>query len=84
MDRISFFDGEQKLIVDIAENDITVNLLNSTDLGVAFLVRTEGKTFYHAGDLFCMLTIGEDEYLRRCAEIQRKFPGRRCRVMIYM
>ncbi|MCR5734804.1 MAG: MBL fold metallo-hydrolase, partial [Lachnospiraceae bacterium] len=46
MDKISFFDGKQKLIIDIAENDITVNSLKSTDLGVAFLVEADGKTFY--------------------------------------
>lgn len=30
---------------------VTVETLRSTDEGVAFLVRTEGKTIYHAGDL---------------------------------
>ena len=29
----------------------TVRTLRSTDLGVAFLVITNGGTFYHAGDL---------------------------------
>lgn len=30
---------------------IEICTLKSTDAGVAFLVRTEGKTIYHAGDL---------------------------------
>lgn len=31
--------------------DIKIETLRSTDAGVAFLVQTEGKSFYHAGDL---------------------------------
>lgn len=32
-------------------NGVTIETLNSTDEGVAFLVRTDGFTIYHAGDL---------------------------------
>ena len=32
-------------------DDIHVTTLTSTDSGVAFIIRTEGKTLYHAGDL---------------------------------
>lgn len=32
-------------------DSLSVQTLKSTDEGVAFLVRTEGKTIYHAGDL---------------------------------
>ena len=33
------------------EEDMTVRTFHSTDLGVAFIVETEGKRLYHAGDL---------------------------------
>lgn len=36
---------------DKASGGIEVTTFRSTDEGVAFLVRTEGKTIYHAGDL---------------------------------
>lgn len=32
-------------------DDMEIQTLRSTDVGVAFLVRTEGKSIYHAGDL---------------------------------
>lgn len=32
-------------------NDLEIETLESTDLGVAFIVRVDGKTIYHAGDL---------------------------------
>ena len=38
-------------VQDGAGGEFTVETLKSTDRGVAFLVRYEGKTVYHAGDL---------------------------------
>ncbi len=36
---------------DIANNQVTVQTLNSTDKGVAYLVKADSKAIYHAGDL---------------------------------
>jgi len=41
---------------------ITVTTLNSTDEGVAFLIRCEDKTIYHAGDLNWWRWEGEPDY----------------------
>lgn len=41
--------------------DMKIETLRSTDAGVAFLVRTEGKSFYHAGDLNWWHWEGEPE-----------------------
>lgn len=35
----------------LAIDNLDVKTLESTDLGVAFIVKVEGKRFYHAGDL---------------------------------
>ena len=48
---------------------VTVETLKSTDEGVAFLVRAEGKTVYHAGDLNHWHWEGETEaWNRKMAE----------------
>ena len=36
---------------ELTLDGLSVRTLRSTDAGVAFLVETEGKTIYHAGDL---------------------------------
>lgn len=36
---------------DIEVDNLRIKTLESTDLGVAFLINIEGKTIYHAGDL---------------------------------
>lgn len=41
--------------------DIKVKTFQSTDLGVAFLIETEKKTVYHAGDLHWWHWIGEPD-----------------------
>ncbi len=41
--------------------DIKVKTFKSTDLGVAFLIETEKKTIYHAGDLHWWHWIGEPD-----------------------
>lgn len=52
--------------------DMTVHTLRSTDAGVAFVVETEGKRFYHAGDLNWWHWSGEtEEYNRAMAKAYR-------------
>ena len=41
--------------------DIKIKTFKSTDLGVAFLIETEKKTVYHAGDLHWWHWIGEPD-----------------------
>ena len=61
---------------------LTVTALGSTDEGVAFLVETEGKTIFHAGDLHLWYWDDDTEserrnmYRRYMAEIE-KLRGRR-------
>lgn len=42
-----YADADKEILVD----DVNIMTLESTDEGVAFLVETESKTIYHAGDL---------------------------------
>ena len=42
-----YADANEEILVD----DVKITTLESTDEGVAFLVETEEKTIYHAGDL---------------------------------
>lgn len=42
-------------------NDLEIQTLLSTDLGVAFIIHVEGKYFYHAGDLHWWHWIGEPD-----------------------
>lgn len=42
-----YADADKEILVD----DVNIMTLDSTDEGVAFLVETENKTIYHAGDL---------------------------------
>ena len=42
-----FVKPNQSIIVD----NLKIKTLKSTDLGVAFIVKSENKLFYHAGDL---------------------------------
>ncbi len=41
--------------------DLKIRTLRSTDMGVAFIVETEGKRIYHAGDLNWWHWFGEDK-----------------------
>ena len=69
--------ADQRFSVD----DVFVTTLKSTDEGVAFLVETEGKTIYHAGDLHLWYWDDDtqkergDMYERYMSEIQ-KLSGR--------
>lgn len=52
--------------------DVRVQALRSTDVGVAFVVETEGKRFYHAGDLNWWHWEGEDPAWNRQMETEYK------------
>ena len=67
MPKSSLQDGEN---AREAEKDpealaLCVKAFKSTDEGVAFLLRTEGKTIYHAGDLNHWVWEGESEDYNR-------------------
>lgn len=44
---IYFLEGRKKYRID----DLEIETFESTDLGIAILITTEGKTIYHGGDL---------------------------------
>lgn len=46
-ENIKLMAANERLLVD----NLIIETLESSDLGVAFVVRVEGKTIYHAGDL---------------------------------
>lgn len=46
---------------NINVGDINITTLKSTDKGVAFLVKAEDKSIYHAGDLNCWIWADESE-----------------------
>lgn len=50
-----------KNIKTLLDNRISVQTLKSTDAGVAFVIETEGLSFYHAGDLNWWHWDGESE-----------------------
>ena len=53
-------------------DDLSVRTLKSNDEGVAYLIRTEGKTIYHAGDLNWWHWEGEPEEDNRFMEVSYK------------
>ena len=54
-------------------DNIEIKTLRSTDLGVAFIVRCEGKVIYHAGDLNDWVWQEESpDYNRKMTEMYRK------------
>ena len=46
---------------DVEIGNLKIRTLKSTDLGVAFMVETEGRRIYHAGDLNWWHWEGEDK-----------------------
>ena len=50
-----------KACTELTLDDIYIRTLRSTDTGVAFLVRAEGRTLYHAGDLNDWRWVGESK-----------------------
>lgn len=65
-ENVIFMKPHEEKVID----DCTVSTLTSTDEGVAFLVKTEGKTIYHAGDLHWWDWPGdpEEDNLRRAKD----------------
>lgn len=58
---LHFMKAEENLTLTWGDGgySLTVNTLHSTDCGTAFLVHTENKTLYHAGDLNWWVWPGE-------------------------
>ena len=56
-ENVLFMKPHEEKVIDAC----TVSTLKSTDEGVAFLVKTEGKTIYHAGDLNLWWWSGRNE-----------------------
>lgn len=61
-DNLSRFNGIQKLYSD--DGKMLINTLQSTDEGVAYIVRIDGKTLYHAGDLFLMQLMDKKKFVQ--------------------
>lgn len=59
LDRTCFIAPHQKL--EFPELDVVIHTYDSTDEGVAFLIRHDGHTIYHAGDLHDWRWPGEDK-----------------------
>ena len=74
-EKIHFFDGEQSLKANAASYTLEISTLRSTDLGVAFLICLDGKTYFHAGDLFLMQTITQEKYQKLTEETLAQHPG---------
>lgn len=53
--------GADAVFSDGREKEVRVHTLHSTDCGCAFVLRYEGKTVYHAGDLHWWARPGEPE-----------------------
>ena len=62
-DSIHFMKARQKLLLPVegVHKQLEIQTLPSTDCGVAFLVRYEGKLIYHAGDLNWWVWPGESK-----------------------
>lgn len=67
-ENVLFMKPHEEKVIDAC----TVSTLKSTDEGVAFLVKTEGKTIYHAGDLHWWDWPGEPEEDNKMMEQQYK------------
>ena len=65
--------GESKRLLDGAGQPLDIEAFKSTDEGVAFLIKAEGKAIYHAGDLNNWVWEGEpEEDNRRMSENYHK------------
>ncbi|MCR5213695.1 MAG: MBL fold metallo-hydrolase [Eubacterium sp.] len=60
-DNIEYFVGNEELDTDFGQ----VSTLKSTDLGVAFLVKTKDITLFHAGDLSLFSAVGSMKKFKR-------------------
>ena len=59
-----FISPYQTLKID----DVEIKTYMSTDMGVAFLINTDGKNFYHAGDLNCWTWEGAPRFQNNMME----------------
>ena len=71
MERVKKVGKNQTYTFDIEGNVVEVETFTSTDEGVAYLIKAEGKTIYHAGDLNWWTWIGESE--QEYAEMTHKY-----------
>ena len=49
--RCTMLRHDELLLTQAAGEELSIRTIKSTDIGVAFLLRSEGKLIYHAGDL---------------------------------
>lgn len=60
--KIVIMNEHEKINLTIDDiNSICIETLKSTDEGIAFLIQTDGKTIYHAGDLNLWKWLEEDD-----------------------
>lgn len=55
------YPNQEYKLTDEGGNSIDISTLKSTDRGVAFIIRYNGKTVYHSGDLNLWVWKGEDK-----------------------
>ena len=48
--RITLLRSDEVYMTEVAGEELVIRTIKSTDIGLAFLVRAEGKVIYHAGD----------------------------------
>lgn len=51
MERITLLRPDSGVTAEVDGKELSIRTVKSTDIGVAFLVKAEGKLVYHAGDL---------------------------------
>ncbi len=51
MERVTLLRPDSAAVTEVNGVEISIRTVKSTDIGVAFLVKAEGKLVYHAGDL---------------------------------
>jgi len=66
------FPVQDGFMEEVSGQEIQITTLKSTDAGVAFLIRTEGKVLYHAGDLNWWHWEEEEEQYNHNMEVKFK------------
>lgn len=69
--KIRYVGKNERYVFTDSVEDVVVTTLASTDAGVAFVVQTDGKTIYHAGDLNWWSWKGETE--AEAIDMERRF-----------
>lgn len=72
-ERLAVIDGGKA--VRFHTINLKVTAINSTDIGVAFIIEYAGRTLFHAGDLFLMQTKSKKDYMDWYNEAIRKNPS---------